>query len=460
MHISPRTLEAVELFRKGSLALAEASHNGIRVDMEYCTKKHKHIGRQVTLLQERLNETELLKQWRKMFGKKMMWQSDEQLATVLYDGLGYEPPHKTKKGKRSTDTAALEALKIPEVNDLIRMNRLLKARDTFLAGIIKETVKHGKDLYMLHPFFYLNRVISFRSSSADPNFQNFPKRVPEMMRIIRRAFIPREGFRLAGVDFSGAEVRCGYCYHKDPSMREEILNPERDMHRDCAIDNFKLTPEELGPKGSPSYKELRHHGGKNGFVFPQFYGDYYVKCAKGMWMAIDTHELKTAQGVPLRTHLSNKGIHNLEDFTEHIKDIEYKFWYERFPVYNNWRKSWYKKYGEKGYFDLKTGFRCVGYMRRNQVCNYPVQGAAFHWILWSMIRLMEIAKEEKWKTKIIGQIHDECNMDVHPDEAEHVMATAQRVMTKELTQKYKWITIPIEADAEMSEINGNWSEMK
>ena len=126
---------------------------------------------------------------------------------------------------------------------------------------------------------FIANEICVHNSSSMPNFQNYPVRDEQLKTIIRKAIIPRKGGQLLEIDYSGIEVRISVCVHKDPKMLEYINNPTTDMHRDMAMELFLLEEEEVS-------KESRYCS-KNGFVFPQFYGDYYESCAKSIWQTVD-----------------------------------------------------------------------------------------------------------------------------------------------------------------------------
>ena len=52
-----------------------------------------------------------------------------------------------------------------------------------------------------------------------------------------------------------------------------------------------------------------------------------------------------------------------------MKKIEHDFWHNKFGVLVNGERIGIENI-RKGYFDLLTGFRCSGIMRRNEVVNY------------------------------------------------------------------------------------------
>jgi hypothetical protein len=93
------------------------------------------------------------------------------------------------------------------------------------------------------------------------------------MQTCRRAIFPRPGHQILAVDFSAIEVRIACCYTEDEKLIYDTLHG--DMHGDMAVELFKLDALD---KKYPGEKNLRQ-GSKNGFVFPQFYGDYYGNCA-------------------------------------------------------------------------------------------------------------------------------------------------------------------------------------
>lgn len=443
------TWDGYDLLHDGVLALADAEENGMVVDVEYCRKQDRHLARKIRYLEEKIQDHDEVKVWKKTYGRKFNINSDQQLADILFKKLGYEPAVFTGtrdedgNDKASVSQEALEQVDSPLVKDLIEIRRLKKAHGTYLGNYLKEQVDG-----ILRPFFHLHTVRTFRSSSSRINFQNQPVRIPEIKKLCRRAIIPRKGRMICEIDYGGIEVKGATCYHKDPNMIAEINDPERDMHRDMAMECYLLGIDEWT-------KDARYCG-KNKFVFPQFYGDYYGNNARDLWSAIDVLKLETRQGVPLKKHLASKGIKTQEQFTEHIKKVEEYFWGEKFRVYGEWKEKHFALYKENGYVDILTGFRCTALMGKNDAINYPIQGAAFHCLLWSFIQIARWLKKNNMKTKVIGQIHDSIVLDIHPDEVNLVLATANRIMTQDIRKHWPWIIVPLEVEVELTPVDGSW----
>ena len=458
--ITPNTEQAYKLLHKGTLALARAERQGMRIDMEYCEQQHSELSKRIEELENDFRGSPLYKKWEKSTAKRPNIHSNSQLAEFLYGHAGYKPTNLTASGKGSTDEKSLESLDIKEINGLLYSRKLKKIRDTYLGGFMREQVNG-----FMHPVFNLHTVRTFRSSSNNPNFQNIPKRNKEAMKICRRAIYPREGHQLMEVDFGSLEVRIAACYHEDPTMLTYIQDKSTDMHGDMAEQIFIIKNFD---KNIPEYGLLRS-ATKNGFVFPQFYGDYYKNCAMSMageWGGLNNGKWKKGQGIAmpdgltLSDHLISKGIKSMDDFIEHVRVIEKDFWGKRFPVYAQWKEKWWEAYQKKGSITMHTGFTCRGLMQKNDAINYPVQGAAFHCLLWCFIRLDEIMRERKWKTRLIGQIHDAIVLDIYPPELEEVKKTMTKVLTKELPEYYTWINVPLEVDADLGPVDASWNELE
>ena len=456
MGINPNTKQAYRLMHDGILALARAERQGIRVDLKYTEAKSKHLNRKIEKLETELKNSNFYKHWAHTTNGSPNINSNQQLSRLLYVTKKLKPTKTTTSGQGSTDEEALQGLNIPELNDLLEIRKLKKLRDTYLGAFIREEVNG-----FIHPFFNLHLVRTFRSSSDQPNFQNIPKRDKESMQIVRKALYPRVGHQLIEVDYGSLEVRIAACYHKDPKMLKYINDPTTDMHGDMAKQIYKL--DKLDKK-LPDHAFLRY-AAKNGFVFPEFYGDYYKNCAlalAGKLGELPDGKWKSTQGVAINgttlgAHLISKGITCMDDFIEHLRKIEKHFWGTRFKQYAEWKNTWWQEYQDNGYVDMKTGFRCSGLMNKKDIINYPVQGAAFHCLLWSFIEVDKLIIKEKLDTKIIGQIHDAIILDVNPEELDYVIEKVKEITCKKLPEAWTWINVPLEVEVDIFPVDSSWA---
>ncbi len=257
--------DAVKLFHDGALALARAERQGIRIDIDHAEAQDKRLSILIDRLIRKFKKTNFYKHWQHSRGERSLnINSNDQLENYLYKVKKIKPLKRTPSKKGSTDEESLEGLGIPELNDLLRIRKLKKLRDPYLSAFINESVNG-----FMHPSFNLNMATTYRSSSSNPNFQNIPVRDDEARKIARTCIFPRLGHQLLELDYSGLEVCIAACYHQDPTMIKYIKDPASDMHADMAKQIFFIKDFD---KKHKSLKELRYYA-KNGFVFPQFYGD-------------------------------------------------------------------------------------------------------------------------------------------------------------------------------------------
>lgn len=437
--------KAQQLLLHGARALSVAEANGIRIDEGYLAATIKSTEKDLEDRLKRLADSRIGKRWRKRFPENFNLLSTKQLAKVLTVDLGLELPT-TEKGNARTDESVLVEVDDPFVQDYLAYKHLSKALKTYLLGIQREVA----DGY-LHPFFNLHTVATYRSSSDRINFQNQPKRDEEIATLVRRCFIPRPGHVLLEGDYSGLEVCISACYNRDPKLIRYIKDPNSDMHRDMASQIFMLPPSKVT-------KAIRFDA-KSFFVFAQFYGDWYKACAKNLWHRAD--KLVLEDGTPMKEHLRSKNLRKCgacdpqaqpsrNSFEHHLMEVEDDFWHNRFKVYDDWRRAWYKEYLRNGFIKMLTGFICRGPMARKDTINYPIQGSAFHCLLRSFAHfvLNEIPKK-KLKGLVVGQIHDSIVSDVPESEVEDYRAVMHDVMVRQLMEKWSWIIVPLAVEFDM-----------
>lgn len=586
--------DARRLMHDGALALSRVEENGIRIDVDRLERTIAKVGSRIKELDEELKKTDVWREWKKTFGGKSLLGSRQQLVEVLKK-MGHKlSGERTRSGVRErADREVLERLDLPFVRRFLELEKLKKLHGTYLLGIRKEVVDG-----LLHPFFNLHTVLTYRSSSDRPNFQNIPIRDKLIGKLIRRCFVPRDGHVLMEVDFKQLEVSIsacvvgstlvqtadgpmaiedvvesvrvgrrvfvhGYdedvgqivpalvldggmtreraevwrmeldngrvvdatpdhrfmlreggfaplidllpgtvlfpnlkvkrarflgffdvfnlnvervhnycleagvvaknCYHRDPRMIE-YLETGYDLHKAMAAELYLLDEDQVT-------SEARYCA-KNKFVFPQFYGSYYARCAPALWEAVDAMKLTTKDSVGLKEHMASRGITALGDvspgrdggrrtitgntFMEHVRRVEQRFWGERFKVYSEWKERWWRQYLDRGWFELLTGFREDGIYSRNDVINHPVQGSAFHCLLWTLIETVKWMARNKMRSMVVGQIHDSMLCDVHRSELDDVVAKVRELATERLPEVWRWIIVPLAVDVEVAE--ENWFE--
>ena len=447
------TVDGYNLLHRGAVALAEVEANGMRIDVDYLDGAIRDTAARIRKLEKRLMECEEYKLQRRRYGTNTNLTSRDQLSAVLFGDMGHEPLTATATGKPQLDETALERIGTKYARKFLLLEKLNKLHGTYLTGVRREV--EGE---FVHANFGLHLVRSYRGQSDNPNLQNVPIRDDVQGPIIRRAFIPRPGNAIVEMDYSSLEVMVACALSGDPKLTYDAQ--EGDMHRDMAAECYKLDPGDVE-------KAVRQNT-KGGFVFAEFYGDWYKQVTRNLWDGIDRYGL-TAHGATLHEHLRAQGITGRGEcdprvepvrgtFEHHIKKVEDRFWNERFKVYHAKRKRWVAEYKRDGYIDLVTGFRCRGPMSKNQVMNYHIQGPAFHCLLWSLTEILRQMKKSRMGGCIIGQIHDSIIADVPLAELDDYLALASDIATNQLRRHWPWITVEFEVEAEVAETN--WYEKR
>jgi len=140
-------------------------------------------------------------------------------------------------------------------NVLVRQKRVWElehpdeAENNF-AGKLLETKQAAKRLEFLkawlhlatregfiHSSYNIGSVSTGRLSSSDPNLQQVTKK-------LRPAFIPRDGYVIAALDYSQLELRVAAFISRSPTMIQAFLDG-KDLHRELAATINSITPEQV-----------------------------------------------------------------------------------------------------------------------------------------------------------------------------------------------------------------------
>lgn len=440
--IPDRMQEARKFFHMGALLFARMSLNGITVNVKYYREKDAELGKKIKSIDEEIVESQEVISYENKFNKEFLSTSSPILREFFFDHLKLKSEKETGKGNKSVDEEAVSKLNHWIGNKILEKRKLEKLKDTYIGQLLREAI-NGK----VHTDLTLNIARSFRSSSLSPNTQNWPKRDPEAMAIIRTGIIP-EFDRLLEPDFSGAEVVTAASYNKDRNLIGYLEDPNSDMHRDMACDLYKATPDMVS-------KDIRK--GVKSATFGFFYGSYYELVGPSMF-EVNLNQIFLNE-VGVKEHLKKHKIGTKAKFVKHVKTVEDKFWNERFYEYKKWKETINEEYQKNGEIWTYLGFRFIGYMDSKQVSNYPIQATSFHLLLYVLIIMEKWLKKNNMRTKICLEVHDSGIFDSPEDEYIPV-AEKFKTVTAALIKKFNWLEVPMDSEPDISEKNGNFAEMK
>lgn len=261
-----------------------------------------------------------------------------------------------------------------------------------------------------------------------------------------------------------AETFSAAAITKCPVMKKYMLNPETCMHADTACFLLKIEDRE----NLPTYK------GENGedivapegtfklirqttkiFVFGQFYGDYFGNQVNTLWEAFS--QFPSDKLAWLEAHMVSVGLGTIPAFTDRLEEAQNDMW-NRFKVYDQWKKDSWKEYVEQGWIDTVTGFRLKGVLDRKQVSNLRVQGPSFHHLLHGIILADREFRRLGLKSKHMAQVHDSFVVSLEPSEKEIVdKIVTECFLTKaEQLPNLSWCkSLPFVMDRD--EYESNWA---
>lgn len=168
-------------------------------------------------------------------GEEFNPQSPEQLGRYFTHCCRYRMLRRTQKGW-STDEETLEYL-VAEYDDpiaeiMLDLRGLIKMDGTYISGMDQHITTDGR----IHGSYNLAGPVTGRTSSSDPNMQNFPKRDKEQKKI-RRQIVPPPGYKLCSFDYGQVEARLFGVITGDPDFVQALYD-DLDIHFENSVELF------------------------------------------------------------------------------------------------------------------------------------------------------------------------------------------------------------------------------
>ncbi|RKG96623.1 DNA polymerase I [Corallococcus sp. CA053C] len=324
--------------------------------------------------------------------------SNPQLAQVLYEELKL-PILKRGKTGPSTDQEVLEKLAEEHgsvlARALIEYRGLSKLKSTYLDTLPTLVAKDGR----VHTTYHQAATATGRLSSSDPNLQNIPIRT-ELGREIRRAFVAEAGHQLVSADYSQVELRLLAHIAEDPVLIQAFLDDE-DIHSRTAAEIFSISPKDVDREQRRVAKTVN-------------FGIAYGLSAHGLSTRLGISQ-ESARDVIERYFTRYAGIRQyLEDTVEKARKVGYV-------------ETLYGRRRLMG--DLLSKNRGVAQAAERAAINMPIQGTAADLMKKAMLSVDAALRQEKLKTRVLLQVHDELLFEAPDAEVEAVKALAKRCMS-------------------------------
>jgi len=330
-------------------------------------------------------------------GHEFNLASPKQLQVVLFDELKLPKTKKIKTGY-TTDADALnwlfEKSKHPVLEAMLRVRETKKLGAT-VEGLLSETTKENR----IHTHFAQTVAATGRLSSVGPNLQNIPVRTEEGRRI-RDCFIAGKGYEsLLTADYSQIEMRIMAHLSNDAALLKAFESGE-DLHASVAGLVFGVKAAEVDPEMRRQMKAMS-------------YGLAYGLSAYGLAVQLDL-SASAAQDLMNKYFIRFGGI---RDYLSDVVDQARKVGYTQTVM------------GRRRYLpDLTSDNRARREVAERMALNAPIQGSAADIIKKAMLNVDALIKENKLKSELLLQVHDELIFEVAPGEVDALSDVVRMAM--------------------------------
>ena len=379
-----------ELFRRIEMplvfTLADMEKEGIRVSgealREYAEKLSVQIGALETSIYEKA-------------GEEFNINSPKQLGVILFEKLQLPNGKKTKTGY-STAAEVLERLAPdhPIVADILEYRQLAKLKSTYADGLVNYIAEDGR----IHTSFNQTITATGRLSSTEPNLQNIPMRI-ELGRLIRKAFLPKDGFVFMDADYSQIELRVLAHLSEDEKLIEAYRTAQ-DIHRTTASQVFHIPFDEVTDLQRRNAKAVN-------------FGIVYGISSFGLSQDLSISKKEAAEYI--------------------------ERYFETYPKIKGYLDGLVTQAKEQGYVTTMFGRRrripelsSSNFMQRafgeRIAMNSPIQGTAADIIKIAMIRVHDRLLAEGLLSRLILTVHDELLVETAANEEAQVRAILEEEM--------------------------------
>jgi len=345
--------------------------------------------------------------------------STQQLGRILFEKLGLPVQKKTKKKTGySTDVEVLTTLaEHHELPKLILRNRTLSKLKSTYADALMELIH--PETGRIHTSFNQTVAATGRLSSSDPNLQNIPIRTEEGKEI-RKAFIPKSGWKMLSADYSQIELRILAHYSEDKIL-SKAFEEEEDIHTRTASEVFQVFPSFIT-------EDLRRQAKIINF------GIIYGMSPFGLAKALNISQ-KMAKAYIDNYFGRYKGV---KTFIEKIVDDTRKSGQTTTLL---GRIRLLPEINSKNVNERKFAERTA--------INTPIQGTAADLIKVAMINVDNELQSRNMKTAMLLSVHDEMVFEVPPEEID-----AASALIKEKMESVWDLNVPLKVNIE---IGNNWA---
>ena len=359
-------------------SLYDMEKNGIKVNKEALIEFGKKLECDINSLEKTIYE---------LAGKEFNINSTKQLGEVLFEDLGLKAGKKTKTGY-STSVDVLEKIsrEHPIVPKILEYRSLTKLNSTYVVGLLPYIKEDGR----IHGKFNQTVTATGRISSTDPNLQNIPTRT-ELGREIRKVFVPEEGFIFLDADYSQIELRVLAHFSEDDTLIN-AYNKDSDIHAITAAEVFGVPMEQVDGLMRRRAKAVN-------------FGIVYGISSFGLGQDLDISRKEAEMYI-------NKYFETYQGVKRYLDNTVSKAKKDGFVDTIYGRRRPVPELSSSNFMTRSFGERVA--------MNSPIQGTAADIIKIAMINVNKALNDNKCKSRLILQVHDELIIETAIEETELV----------------------------------------
>ncbi len=368
----------------------EMERVGVKIDRDFCKRAIEFEGAR---LEKACDE------FKRLTGEKFA------ASAKLFERVFESDKDKwqlTEKGNPSFESDILNNFSSPAARCVLEA-RDSKSKSDFYNGFLFHA--DGDDV--IHPSLIPEGTVHGRFSSSNPNFQNLKADDDEASAgefIVRRAVIPRPGYKLVSIDYDtmeykfALELACKIAGHETELAK--LINSGVDFHQGTADLVKKVAKKEITRKIAKISNFLTLYGGGN------------AKLAAAL-------NCPLAEAKTIRMAI----IHAAPEIDKFIKACVRSAEAKGFVT--NWlgRRSWFS--------DSRFSYRAP---------NYIVSGGCADVVKVAMNEIHEFLRDKK--SRMIMCVHDELVFELAEGE-ENIVQYLVKLMTESYKSKYVWMTCSV-----------------
>ena len=414
--VKERLLNVYESIEKPLIdVLVLIERNGIKINTKKLKELHAIFCKKILLIEKAIFKYSQL---------EFNVASPKQLGEVLFDKMGLPGGKKGKSGSYSTSSDVLENLSYQGheiAKALLEWRQISKLKNTYTESLTEEI---NKKTSRIHTSYSMAATNTGRLSSTNPNLQNIPIRTEEGKKI-RNAFISEKGYTLVSFDYSQIELRLLAHIGKVNELKKAFeLN--LDIHKETASQIFNKPIDKIDNDLRRKAKTIN-------------YGIIYG--------------------------ISPFGLSKQLNISRTDADFFLKEYFKKYSGISSYIEKTTNFCKKNGFVETIFGRKCyiVGINNKNPnfrnfairaAINAPIQGSAADIIKKAMIKIHKFFKQNKIKSRMILQVHDELLFEIQKSEITYLTKEIKSIMEEAILPEIK-LEVPLVVDLGKGD---NWAE--